>query len=75
MELALLDDAERDLKRALETEPGNADVANELKRVKRLVAEQNKKEKGMYSKMFARPAAKTPAAAAQPAEAAAAAAQ
>lgn len=64
------EDAEGDLKRAAEVDPADQAIAAELKRVRRLIVEQNKKDKGLYSKMFA---AKPKVAAAVAAAAAAAA--
>lgn len=42
----------QDLKRALELDPSDKAIDLELKRCKRAIAEQNKKEKGMFAKMM-----------------------
>ncbi|KIY97518.1 FK506-binding protein 4/5 [Monoraphidium neglectum] len=45
-------EAERDVKAALEVEPGSADLAALSKRVKVLIKQLNKKEAGLYKSMF-----------------------
>jgi hypothetical protein len=44
-------EAERDVKMGLDVEPGNADLAALLKRVKLLLKQQGKKEAALYSKV------------------------
>uniref|UniRef100_A0A7S0UYM0 peptidylprolyl isomerase n=1 Tax=Polytomella parva TaxID=51329 RepID=A0A7S0UYM0_9CHLO len=45
-------EAEKDIKKALELDSKNTDVLALSKQIKMQVAEQNKKERGMYAKMF-----------------------
>jgi FK506-binding protein 4/5 len=52
--LADLDLAEIDIKKALEIDPGNRDVKMEYKTLKEKVKEYNRKDKQLYSKMFAK---------------------
>mmetsp|Transcript_82617 Transcript_82617/g.96610 ORF Transcript_82617/g.96610 Transcript_82617/m.96610 type:complete len:466 (+) Transcript_82617:49-1446(+) len=54
MGLAEYDLAKTDLKNALQAEPDNQDVKNELKIVEAKVREAEKKEKSMFNKMFAK---------------------
>ncbi|KAG2423969.1 hypothetical protein HXX76_014908 [Chlamydomonas incerta] len=68
MGLADFFEAEQDVKRALEAEPGNAEVLALQRRLKAAAREQDKKEARLYSKMFSAPkAAPAAAAAAAPA--------
>ncbi|KAJ9517315.1 hypothetical protein QJQ45_016684 [Haematococcus lacustris] len=53
-------EAEADVKKGLSAEPGNADLAALLKKLKVLMREQNKKEAALYSRMFKFPAAVAP---------------
>ncbi|KAF3327741.1 peptidyl-prolyl isomerase-like isoform X1 [Carex littledalei] len=54
MNLADLDLAEIDIKKALEIDPDNRDVKLEYKTLKEKVKEYNRKDKQLYSKMFAK---------------------
>ncbi|GLC35269.1 hypothetical protein PLESTB_000582700 [Pleodorina starrii] len=68
MGLQDLFEAEQDIKKALYTEPKNADVLALQRKLKVAMKEQNKKEASLYSKMFKFPAAsKASTAAAAPA--------
>eukprot|EP01015_Nassula_variabilis_P004917 TRINITY_DN1348_c0_g1_i32.p1 TRINITY_DN1348_c0_g1~~TRINITY_DN1348_c0_g1_i32.p1 ORF type:complete len:467 (-),score=121.27 TRINITY_DN1348_c0_g1_i32:128-1528(-) len=52
-EFSEYDNAIKDLQTALEVEPNNQDILNELRKIKEKVKKINQKEKGMYSKIFA----------------------
>ncbi|XP_078175800.1 70 kDa peptidyl-prolyl isomerase-like [Carex rostrata] len=54
MNLSDLDLAEIDIKKALEIDPDNRDVKLEYKTLKEKVKEYNRKDKQLYSKMFAK---------------------
>ncbi len=52
IELLEWEQAKKDLARAIETDPQNKDARKEFQRLKQLMAEQDKKDKAMFSKMF-----------------------